>query len=149
MSPVYIAAVISLSAISTTSDAIAITSWTPIDGGNALANEASIERQSNGNVRVWLKDLMLPNVRRTLQRDLLADGVKVDYSDYEYSISRWEYDCTRKRHATVSGADYSSTGEVINSFDIDKPEFQSVIPESWGEQRMNFICGHKRARKPR
>lgn len=121
--------------------------WTALDGVDVSINERSIERQQNGNVRVWQKEKLLPRVVTKLEADLRAIGNAVDFSDYEYSIKLWEYDCTRKRLEAVSGADYASNGEVINSFELEKPSMTAALPESVGDFTLSVVCGNKRAKR--
>ena len=120
--------------------------WTALEGIGVSINERSIERQQNGNIRVWQKEKLLPKVVTKLEADLRAIGNMVDYSDYDYSIKLWEYDCTRKRLGPVAGADYSSIGEVINSFELEKPSMTATLPESIGDFTMNKVCSIRRAK---
>ena len=121
--------------------------WTALQGVDVSINEKSIERQQNGNVRVWQREKLLPKVVTKLELDLKAIGHAVDFSDYEYSIKLWEYDCTRKRLGTVSGADYSIAGEVINSFELEKPSMTAAIPDSVGEFTLSVVCSNMRSKR--
>ena len=127
-------------------DAAPFAIWTVIEGLNVFINEQSIERQQNGNVRVWQKEKLFPSVVTKLETDLRAIGNMVDFSDYEYSIRLWEYDCNRKRFGAVSGADYSSIGEVINSFELEIPLMITAVPESIGYSTLDAVCSNRRAK---
>ena len=107
--------------------------WTALEGVEISINERSIERQQNGSIRVWQKERLLPRVITKLEADLRAIGNTSDVSDYEYSIQLWEYDYARKRLGAVAGAHYLSAGEVINSFELEKPSMSAALPDSIGD----------------
>ena len=115
--------------------------WTPIGAGSAV-DQQSIQRRSDGLIQAWQRDWLLPNVRKQLEADLRKIGTIVDYSDYGYSIKLWVYDCRNKRLAVVAGADYSTTGEVINFFDVE-PALTSILPDSGGEVTSKYVCAYK------
>lgn len=129
-----------LSILSLNSALVFAADWTTIEDSGTLYDKKSIERLTNGNIRVWQKYILALNVREKLQSDLLDGGTKLNYQDYKFSVSLWEYDCKGKRFAVVNGNDYSTDGQVINSFEISQPKFNRLIPESNGEIVFQSIC---------
>lgn len=125
------------------------TTWTPIVNGALHVDEQSIERQRNGNIRVWQKEWLLPQVREKLQSDLGEAGVKVDFRRYEYSLVLWEYDCHKNRMGPVSGTNYSSGGYAINSYELDKPSLKTAPPDSAGHSALMAVCSDKKWRRQR
>jgi hypothetical protein len=121
--------------------------WTKVEGGASQIDRRSIELRPDGYIQAWQKDWLLPGVRSKLEVDLRKIGTIVDYSDYGYSITLWLFDCKNKRVAVSAGADYSLTGEVINSFDVNSPEFSSIIPDSAAEASAQYVCTYKTSRR--
>jgi hypothetical protein len=121
--------------------------WTKVGGGASQIDRRSIERRPDGYIQAWQKDWLLPSVRSKLEIDLRKIGTIVDYSDYGYSIKLWLFDCKNRRVAVSAGADYSHTGVVINSFDVNSPEFSSIIPDSAAEASAQYVCSHKLSAK--
>jgi hypothetical protein len=115
--------------------------WTPIGAGAAVDHQ-SIQRRPDGLIQAWQRDWLLPNVRKQLEVNLRNNGTIVDFSDYGYSITLWVYDCKKMRFAVASRADYSVSGEVINSFE-QEPAFNSIIPDSVGEVTAKYICAYR------
>ena len=128
---------------------VAQATWTRLGESPSYINEQSVERQKNGNFRVWQKDWLLPEVREKLQADLARVGVRTDFSQYEYSLVLWEYDCLRKRLGPVAGTDYSTSGAVINSYELEAATMTTAVPDSAGYLALIGVCSNKRLRSQR
>jgi hypothetical protein len=122
------------------SNGVLATDWQWIEGSQKLFDSVSIERLKSGNVRAWQKYSLPRQITENLDADLRRIGTRVNYQDYVYSVALWEFDCKTKRHGVVSVADYSSNGMVINSFDIDPPSLERVIPDSDGDIVFKTVC---------
>ena len=122
------------------SNGVLATDWQWIEGTQILFDAASIERLKSGNVRAWEKYSLPREIAETIEADLRKIGTIVNYQNYSYSVALWELDCKTKRSGVVSGADYSSDGMVINSFEIDAPRLTRVIPDSDKEIVFKTVC---------
>ena len=142
--PLILASLIASTAIAATAAPQA--TWTPLGESTSKINENSFDRQKNGNIRVWQRDWLRPEVREKLQSDLANVGEYVDFSQYEYSLVLWEYDCLRKRYGPVAGTNYTSRGSVINSYELEEPQMRTAIPDSEGYVALTAVCSNKRFR---
>jgi hypothetical protein len=113
--------------------------WKYIDDG-WLIDTTSIQRQSNGNIRVWFKHINPPEVITNMTNELRKIGVYKDYSNYSYTLSLFEINCSQRVHRVISGVDYTPDGKIIDSFELPNSKFSSVLPESEGENNYKYVC---------
>jgi len=95
---------------------------------------ASISRQPNNIVRIWAK---VTHSRRSVTDFVKERGEK--YKDVSYSIELQEYNCTENKLHTLSGADYSLGGVVINSGNTLE-EWKFIVPDSVGDGINKEVC---------
>ena len=114
-----------------------------IVGTRKLIDMNNIEIQADGLRRVWQKYTLNTEIIDKLEANLRLNGKVVNYSKYSHTIASWEYDCKGKQFRVIAGADYSSDGEVINSFQLKGAVMQLAIPDSDGEVTLTAVCAMK------
>ena len=95
---------------------------------------ASISRQPNNIVRVWVKT--------TYSKKGINEFVKnfgKEFKDLSYCTRLDEYHCTEKKNRTLVINWYSLSGGVMYS--VESPtEWEFVIPGSMGEDNLKAVC---------
>jgi hypothetical protein len=95
---------------------------------------ASISRQPNNIVRVWVK--------QTHSKESVTDWVKdlgEKYKNLSISMLLEEYHCTEKKRRVLSWADYSLGGGIIVSNNYPG-EWRFIIPDSTGDALFREVC---------
>jgi hypothetical protein len=93
----------------------------------------NISRQPDNILTVWVK---VTHSKKSVSDFVKERGEK--YKDVSYSIQLDEYNCTEKKHRTLSGADYS-LGGVIDSGNSHE-EWKFIIPDSVGDGVFKEVC---------
>jgi hypothetical protein len=124
--------------------------WSVIDRGNDrvyLADKKRIIKEGK-KIRMWIKLLLLPVsdqigvVRENWLKKLNISDYK--YERFLYSLSLYEFDCSKNKIRCTQSLDYNEDGGVINSFNLgSNVEWDDVIPNSIGEGLFNFAKNYK------
>jgi len=116
--------------------------WKKISAYSEI-DTSSIQRLSNGNVKFWVRNALLPEVILDLTNNLKSVGVYKDYSNYSYSLVLFEINCSKRLMGTESGMDYSIDNKLINSYDLPNLTFSSIRPDSDSEVWFKYLCKSK------
>lgn len=113
------------------------------DNKSFFYDKTTIKKHTHSIVRVWqrieVKDVSAHIDKR--KEDLMsAKG----YDKFSHSITLSEYDCSNNAVALVSAAEYDINGNVLNSYDIEKRKFSTIIPDSIASALIEVVCkGYK------
>ena len=108
-----------------------------------VVDTTSIQKLSNGNIKVWFKHILPTEVTSKIQSDLRNIGIDKNYSNYSYSLSLFEINCSQRTQRSNSGIDYTFDNRVIDSYELPNGKFSSVIPDSEGDFNFKYICSKK------
>lgn len=111
--------------------------WVPLGVPNHWADAATVEHLDLHDRVVW--------VQYPMHARHVADMQKLyptrDYSNYSYTVSKWQVNCNRKRIGVLHTVDYAGDGYQLAEAKVSKyPEMTEVIPGSNGEALIEPIC---------
>ena len=144
-----VACVVFITLVATRAEIACAADWQNVPGNSVKADLSRIEVRKDGSRRVWQRYTLDPTIVARLQADLRSRGSAVNYDGYAYSVALWEYHCKDRLIGVVSTADYDGSGRVVNSSETDPPERQRAIPESDGENTLEFVCAWRNQRNPK
>jgi hypothetical protein len=119
--------------------------WKDVPGNSWSVDISSIQKLSNGNLKVWTKNIKSPEIISNMTEKFNKIGVNKDYSRYFYSLSMFEYNCSQRTHRVTQGIDYSIDNRIISQWDLQNSDnpFSSIIPDTEGELTFKYVCRRK------
>lgn len=111
------------------------------DGGNAsfFYDKTSIKKHTHSTVRVWTRTEVKDISEHTKWRKEKFLSTK-GYDKFSHSITLNEYDCSNNAIAIVSDVDYDVNGNVLDYFNIEKPKFTPIVPDSLSSILFERVC---------
>lgn len=120
--------------------------WEIINFSNIMAFLVDNKRiEKNGQVvKTWIKSVFYSDDKDINM--LRAEYIKqhnVDanqYNNMTHSLNQIEFDCAKKKIRTLQTINYAENGVVIDSYKFENTDWADVIPESIGEQWLEYFC---------
>ena len=112
--------------------------WIKLSQGWEI-DKSTIRKQSNGNIQVWIKNVMEKDVIEWLAKESKKIGADVDYSDYTYSMILFEFRCSQREFRYYSGTDYGLNNRFIQGSQ-SPTEYQPIPPDSKAELTFKYLC---------
>ena len=105
------------------------------DDRRTLLDTKTVKRSSDDIVRAWLKSEYV-----LLQQDS-------DKKKYKSAIGLADYNCTDRRSRILVFTTYDASGNVVasSSREPDLAVWQDVVPQTYGETYLEFVCNYMTA----
>ena len=101
---------------------------------------SSIHKSYNGNVKFWVKEVYTKDKISNLKKIHQKHKIKKDYSKYSYTLSMYELNCSERKIGISSNISYDKSNEIIERFEIEFPDMESIVPNSEGENIVQYVC---------
>lgn len=110
-------------------------------------DKESLTYSPNGIVKVWDKEVYSTRSRDYLISKRKEFNEKIDgYSNLEYTLFQFEFDCRKRQSRMVSTTDYGFNGEMLAAYKAgDKIwDWDAIAPDTRLEALFRKICAKKR-----
>ena len=101
---------------------------------------SSIHKSYNGNTKFWVREVYTKEKISNLKKIQQKHGIKKDYSKYSYTLSMYELNCSERKIGISSNVSYDKNNEVIEKMDFEFPDMESIVPDSEGENIIQYVC---------
>jgi len=108
------------------------------EGIEQLLDKDSIKEVSPSIKTVMRKFIVPPKVMIKLRKE--SAFPITGYSNYSYSLSRWEIDCKNKTIRILSYHDYDKNGNQLDSRGYGNLDMIPIIPGSFDEKSYKVVC---------
>ena len=113
--------------------------WEGVSEGWEL-DTSSIHKSYNGNVKFWVREKSSQEKISNLKKTLQKVGENKNFSKYSYTLSMYELNCKERKIGLSSVVFYDKSDEIIFHFDDEFPTMESIVPNTEGENIIQYVC---------
>lgn len=112
------------------------------DGDSWLYNDKNITKSRGKNiVQVWVKWILSDKQREERIRRIRKVGLSTEeWGKLSQEVSLLQIDCKNKKCQILSMTDYDTDGNVLNTGNVDKPEWIYIVPSSYWDILRKKVC---------
>jgi hypothetical protein len=118
------------------------------DAWKTYYDTANIERQEQGTVRAWLKQI--PVTKTDAERRRIVSGIidnrKLNrmstegYDKFAFTLTLIEFDCSGRRGRSIAIKDYDQSGKLLGKDTKEGIPFAPVLKDSSSEVILEAVC---------
>jgi hypothetical protein len=111
------------------------------DNGNVLFYNKKLNIDKEGIVQVWGKRFYSEKGRRSYIQNRMKEGMPTEgYDKLSNTQDLYKIDCKKQMMNLLSVVRYDTNGKVMYSKDIEKPEWDHIIPDTVMDTLQKKVC---------